>query len=73
VKTGSDRADSLFWLVEQQLADLQFRVAASHAKRGNAVVILTNRSTKGADRMSLEQDYGDDAASRMTVLSTKRS
>lgn len=40
--------DSLFWRIERACAALQYEVAASHARKGGSVVILTNRKLRGA-------------------------
>lgn len=36
--------DSLYWVVERQCAEMQVRVALSHRKRGNVVVLATGRA-----------------------------
>lgn len=66
--TTKKDVDSLYWVVEQWAAGLQHRVAASHAKRGGTAVIMTR---KPSGQVALEQDYGDDIASRMSEVATK--
>jgi len=61
--------DSLYWVVEKACSALQYEVAASHARRGNKVVVMTNRRPVGA--VAMEQDYGDDAARNITECGTK--
>lgn len=61
--------DSLYWVVDRLCGEAAYKVAASHAKRGNRAVILTNRKPIG--QPALEQDHGDDIASRITEISTK--
>lgn len=61
--------DSLFWRVERAVAALQYEVAASRARKGGTAVLMTNRKPVGT--VVLEQDYGDDAASRIREISTK--
>lgn len=62
--------DSLYWVVEQMADALQLEVAASHARRGNQVVIMTPR--KMATHQQISEDYGAIAAHHMSVISTKR-
>lgn len=62
--------DSLYWVVEKMADALQFEVAASHARRGNQVVIMTPRKMPTAQQLS--DDYGSMAAHHMNVISTKR-
>jgi predicted short-subunit dehydrogenase-like oxidoreductase (DUF2520 family) len=69
VTTKKD-GESLYWVVETMADDLQFEVAASHARRGNQVVIMTPRRLPTAQQLA--DDYGSMAAHRMSVISSKR-
>jgi hypothetical protein len=69
-KPTKEKADSLYWQVEKWADDLQYRVAASHARRNNEVVIMTPR--KFPTQQQISEDYGAIAAHHMSVISTKR-
>lgn len=56
--------DSLKWQVEGMCAELQQKVAASHARRGNITVLMTGRKVAVEEREGLE-------ACGVTVVGTR--
>jgi acid phosphatase class B len=63
-KQGQGGEDSLKWTIEGLCAEMQQKVAASHARRGNQVVLMTGRKVATEEQAGLE-------ACGVTVMPTR--